>query len=92
VNSDSPAANTAAEQIGDASPEQQEAAEQQGVGGDHPLQARWGEVQRVLDPRQGDVHDRDIEDHHELAERDQRESQPLIASHLVLLLNRSSTK
>jgi hypothetical protein len=46
----------AAEQIGQPTAEQQQAAERQGVGGDHPLPVRDGEVQCALRRRQRDVH------------------------------------
>ena len=56
----------AAEQIGEPSAEQEEAAEEDRVGGDHPLEALLGEIQVVLDRRQRDVHDRHVEHDHEL--------------------------
>src|ERR1041385_6970458 len=49
-----------AEEVGEPSSEQEHAAEEYRVGGDHPLQARLGEVQIRLDGREGDVHDRDV--------------------------------
>ena len=58
------------EQVGQASAEQEQAAEGQGVGGHHPLEADRAEVQVVLDGGQGDVHDRDVEHHHELGQAD----------------------
>ena len=62
--------------IGQAAAEQERAAEEDGVRRDHPLQARLREVEIRLDRRQGDVHDRDVEDDHELCGDDHRESQP----------------
>ena len=52
----------AAEEVGRAPAEQQEAGEGERVGVQDPLQAVGGEAQRVLDRRQRDVHDRDVED------------------------------
>ena len=45
----------AAERVDHQAPEQQQAAERQGVGGDHPLQVHGSEVQRPLRGRQRDV-------------------------------------
>ena len=66
----------AAEQVGQPAAEQEHAAEEDRVGGDHPLQALLAEVQVVLDRRQRDVHDRDIEHDHELGGDDHREGEP----------------
>src|ERR1700676_4622764 len=52
-----------------------EAPEGEGVGRDHPLEARSGEMELVLDRRQGDVHDGPVEDHHHLDRADQQERQ-----------------
>ena len=48
----------AAEQVTGPAAEQQQAAERERVGVDDPFQAGAGKVQRVLDVRQGHVHDR----------------------------------
>ena len=56
--------------------EEQGAAEHDRVGGDHPLQTRLREAEVHLDRRQGDVHDRHVEDDHELCDDDQRERAP----------------
>ena len=66
----------APEQVGEPAAEQQDAAEHDRVGGDHPLQVRLREVQVGLDRRQRDVHDRDVEDDHELRGDDQCECAP----------------
>ncbi len=66
----------AAEQVGHAAAEQQEAAEGERVGARDPLQARVGEVQVALDRRQRDVHDRDVDDEHELRRAQQDQSDP----------------
>jgi hypothetical protein len=66
----------AAEQIAGAAAEEQEAAEGQRVGVDDPLQVALGHVQVGLDRRQGDVHDRRVEDDHELRQADEAEDEP----------------
>ncbi len=57
-------------------PEKEEAGEGQRVGVDDPLQARRAEVQVALNGRQGDVDDRRVQDHHELADADEGQHQP----------------
>ena len=57
-------------------PQQQKTAEHQRVGVHHPLQAVDGEVQVVLDRRQGDVHDGRVEHDHELGHADQHQDNP----------------
>ena len=66
----------AAEQVGGAAAEQQEAAERDRVGGHHPLEARVREVERRADRRQRDVDDRDVEHRHEERGADERERLP----------------
>ena len=66
----------AAEPVAEPPAEQQEAAEHQGVGADHPLQVLLREAEVVLDGRQRDVDDRDVEDGHELHDADQRQCKP----------------
>src|SRR6266545_2260867 len=53
------------EQIRGTTPEQQETAEGQPVGGHDPLQVRLGEVEIAADGRQRDIDDREIDDRHE---------------------------
>ena len=60
----------AAEQVGRAPAEHQEAGERQRVGVDHPLQAGGREMQPGAHRRQRDVDDRDVEDDHELGQAD----------------------
>ena len=67
----------AAEQVGRAPAEQQEAAEDERVGADHPLEVLLREAEVDLDRGQGDVHDRDVEDDHELHDAEERQRQPL---------------
>jgi hypothetical protein len=66
----------AAQQVGQPAAEQQQAAERQGVGRDHPLPVHGGEVQRPLRGRQRDVHHREIQDHHQLRQADHAQDQP----------------
>ena len=65
-----------AEQVGQPAAEQQQAAERQGVGGDHPLPVHGGEVQRPLRGRQRDVHHRQIQHHHQLGQADHAQDEP----------------
>ena len=53
--------------------EQQQAAERERVGGDDPLAVAVGEVQRLLRGRQRDVHDRRVEDDHQLRDAEDGE-------------------
>ena len=81
----------AAEQVGHAPTEEQDAAEEDRVGGDHPLEALLAEVEVGLDRRQRDVDDRDVEDDHELGRHEDGEAKPSatilringVASHLL---------
>ena len=57
------------EQVGRAPAEQQEAAEDERVRADHPLQVLLREPEVDLDRGQRDVHDRDVQDDHELHAR-----------------------
>ena len=65
------------EQVGGAAAEEQEPAEDERVGADHPLEVLLGEPEIDLDGGQRDVHDRDIQDDHELDRAQERQ-----ASHL----------
>ncbi len=65
-----------AEQVGDATTEQQEGGEREGVRGDDPLPVAVGEAEVLLGRRQGDVHDGGVEDHHQLSDGDDREDPP----------------
>ena len=66
----------ASQQVADASPEEQRAAEEDRVGRDDPLQARAREPEVRLDRRQRHVHDCHVEDHHELRGDEQGECAP----------------
>ena len=65
----------APEQVGRAAAEHEEAGERQRVRVDDPLQSR-GRISEVMpDRRQRDVHDRDVEHHHQLREADDEQKQ-----------------
>jgi hypothetical protein len=66
----------AADEVGDASAEQQQAAEGQGVGRDDPLAVGVADVEVALRRGQGDVHDRGVEHDHQLGDRDHAEGEP----------------
>jgi hypothetical protein len=66
-------------EIADAPGQQQQAAEGDEVGVDHPRQLALREAQVVLDRRQRDVHDRGVEDDHEHAHAEHVERQPASA-------------
>ena len=66
----------AAEQVRGPAAKQQEAAEDERVRGDDPLQVGLREAEIRLDRRKGDVHDRDVEHDHELDGAEQRQSEP----------------
>ena len=60
----------AAEEVADAAAEQQQRAERERVRGDDPLARVVGEAEVLLRARQGDVHDRRVEDDHQLRDAD----------------------
>ena len=66
----------AAEEVREAAAQQQQAAERQRVGGDDPLALRVVEAEVGLRRGQGDVHDRVVEDDHQLGDPDHGEDQP----------------
>ena len=66
-----------AEQVGGAPAEEEEAAEDERVGADHPLQVLLREPEVDLDRGQRDVHDRDVEHDHELHDAEERECPPV---------------
>ncbi len=76
------------EQVGQPAAEEKRPAEENGVGGDHPLEALLAEVQVGLDRRQRDVHDGDVEHDHELGGHDEGEDEPALTriegSHMQL--------
>ena len=80
VKSDEPGEEhaLASDQVAGAPAEQQEAAEQQRVRVDDPLEVRFGHLEIRLDRRQRDVHDRRVEHDHELRETDEDEDEPRI--------------
>ena len=65
-----------AEQVGQAAAEQQRPTEEDGVRGDHPLQPRVREAEIGLDRGERDIHNRDVENDHELSGDDESECAP----------------
>ena len=80
VNATRPTRNSAPppEHVREPPAEQQEAAEDEGVRADDPLQALLREPEIDLDRRQRDVHDRDVQDDHELDGAEQPQREPLL--------------
>ena len=66
----------ATEDVSEATTQEKEPAGGQDVTVDHPGQAGAGEAEARLDVRQRDVHDGDVEDEHELDQREHRERLP----------------
>jgi hypothetical protein len=66
----------APDEVGQPAAEKKGPTEEDGVGGDDPLEARRRETEIGLDRRKRDVDDRDVQDHHELCGHDQREGAP----------------
>ena len=65
-----------AEEVAEATGQQEDAAEGDEVGVDDPGQARLAEAEVALDGGQGDVHDRRVEDDHEHPGAQDREREP----------------
>jgi hypothetical protein len=66
----------APEQVAGSPAEQQETSEEQRVRVDDPLQVGLAQAEVLLDRRQRDVHDRRVEDDHELRDADQDQDEP----------------
>jgi hypothetical protein len=66
----------AAEEVGDAAAEQEQAAEGEGVRRDHPLAVVVREAEVLLSGRKRDVHDRHVEHDHQLGDADHGQDQP----------------
>ena len=64
------------EQVRSSAAEQQESSEREPVRGDNPLQVRLAEVQLATDRRQSHVHDRQVDDRHEVRDREHGERAP----------------
>ena len=64
----------AAEDVPETAAEEQQAAEGEGVGVEHPGQPGRAEVEGVVDVRQRDVHDGRVEDQHQLGHEDDRDA------------------
>ena len=71
---------SASEQVGGAPAQEQEAAEDERVRADHPLEVFLREPEVDLNRGQRDVHDRDVQDDHELDDAQERQSQPFALS------------
>ncbi len=63
-------------EVAESPAEQQESPERQQIGVDDPHQRRLAEAQVVTNGRQGDVHDRRVEDDHEHTQAQHRERKP----------------
>jgi hypothetical protein len=68
----------AADEVGGAAAEQQEAAEDEGVAVDHPLEVGGREVQAPLHRRQRDVDHAGVEHDHELGHAGDHEDEPRV--------------
>ena len=66
----------AADVVGDAATEQQQAAERERVGRDGPRDVLRRDAEVLGGGRQGDVHDGGVEHDHQLGDRDDAEDQP----------------
>ncbi len=64
--------------VSDPAAEQQQPAEGQRVGGEHPLPVGVGDAQVGLRRRKRDVHDRRVEDDHQLGDRDHGQGEPAL--------------
>jgi hypothetical protein len=69
----------APKEVGEPAAEQEDAAEEDRVGGDHPLEALLAEVEVGLDRGKRNVHDGDIENDHELGRDDHGERKPALS-------------
>ena len=81
-----------AEEVAEASTEEEESAEGQEVRVDHPRERRLREPEVVADRRQRDVHDRPVEDDHQVAQAEDVQGEPAFPSvkHLSSLRGRSA--
>ena len=68
-----------AEQVGGAAAEEEEAAEDERVARDRPADLRAAQLQVLGEARQGDVHGRDVEDHHQLGDEQHEQEQSVRA-------------
>jgi hypothetical protein len=65
-----------AEEVGRSPAEEQEASEEKRLSADDPLQILLREPKVDLDRGERDIHDRDVEHHHELHGAEERQGQP----------------
>jgi hypothetical protein len=68
------------EQVAQPATQEQEAAESEQVGVDDPGQGGLGEAEILPDRRQGNAHDRHVEDDHQVAQAQHEEREPTVAS------------
>ena len=66
------------QQVAGPAAQQQEAAEREGVAAHDPLEVLGREAEVGLDRGQGHVHDRDVEDHHQVGDAQDREGLPAV--------------
>ena len=67
---------TVSEEVAEAPAEEEEAAEREQVGVDHPRERLLREAEVVADRRERDVHDRPVEDDHQVPEAEDEECEP----------------
>ena len=75
-----------AEEVAQPAAEQEEAAEGEQVGVDHPGERRLREAEILPDRRQRDAHDRHVEDDHQVAQAEDDQRQPAVPVRLMSLL------
>ena len=78
-------------EVAEPAAEQQEAAEGQHVGVDHPDQRGLGEAEVGPDRRQRDVHDRRVEHDHQVAEAQHDQGQPALPLPSVVVVTREAS-
>ena len=66
------------EEVGGTAAEQEKPAKDKRVRIDDPLQARGGEMEVALDRRQRHVHDRRVQDDHELGDANDHQDEPAV--------------
>jgi hypothetical protein len=78
--------------VGEPATQDHQATEDEGVGGHHPGQSRAAQLELRADARERDLHDRDVDDQHELGGSEQRQQEPAPLSmadrHLVRVSHR----
>ena len=72
----------AAVPVGGLAAQQEQPAEGEGVGVDHPGHAHGAEAEAGRDLRESDVHDRQVQRHHELHDGHRGEDEPRLSARL----------